>query len=483
MITKVDSRQSIGNVGVAQLDITPPIGIYHRMWGAAKHDQATGVHRPLMLTVLWIAHADEPSEKFVLITMDHCILDGAEIKAIRKLVSTSCNIEEKNIVVSLSHTHGSGWMSRSRSNLPGGDLIGPYLDGLIQKCASASINAINNSQSAFIAFGSTRCNLAAHRDYYDETSKQFVCGFNPEGLADDTVLVARIENVDGKCLATLVNYACHPTTLAWENTKISPDYIGSMREIIEKETLAPCLFLQGSSGDLGPKDGFVGDHKVADRNGRQLGFAVLSGLESLAPTSTCFTYSGPVVSGATLGIWNHQPLQKEELYSKKRWGFKEVTIQLPYRSDLPTLEETKAQLLHWQHEETKALSSGDQASARDFRALVEQMTRQITRLSSLPGTKTYEYTFQLLIWGDSLWVFLPGELYQMFQINLRNRFPSHAVIIATLSNEWQPGYLPEASSYGYGIYQEKIATVAPGCLEVLLETVTRELKHMMSSFN
>ena len=185
-----------------------------------------------------------------------------------------------------------------------------------KKSASASINAMNNSQPAFITFGSARCNLAAHRDYYDETSKQFVCGFNPEGLADDTVLLARIENADGKCLATLVNYACHPTTLAWENTKISPDYIGSMREIIEKETLAPCLFLQGASGDLGPKDGFVGDHKVADRNGRQLGYAVLSGLESLAPTSTRFTYAGPVVSGATLGIWNHQPLQKEARRNK-----------------------------------------------------------------------------------------------------------------------------------------------------------------------
>lgn len=91
--------------------------------GAAKHDQATGVHRPLMLTVLWIAHSNEPSEKFVLITMDHCILDGAEINAIRKLVSTSCNINEFNVVISLSHTHGSGWMSRSRSNLPGANSL------------------------------------------------------------------------------------------------------------------------------------------------------------------------------------------------------------------------------------------------------------------------------------------------------------------------------------------------------------------------
>jgi hypothetical protein len=57
------------------------------------------------------------------------------------------------------------------------------------------------------------------------------------------------------------------------------------------------------------------------------------------------------------------------------------------------------------------------------------------------------------------------------------------VIIATLSNEWQHGYLPEASNYGYGIYQEKIATVAPGCLEVLLETVTRELKDLIKTYS
>lgn len=479
MINKFDSLQGIGKVGIAQTDITPPVGIYHRMWGAAKHDQATGVHRPLMLTVLYAESSENASEKFILITMDHCILDGVEINAIRNLVAKSCNINQSGIVVSLSHTHGSGWMSRTRSGLPGGEFIGPYLDGLIRQCASAAISAMNKSQQAFITFGSTRCNLAAHRDFYDETSKQFVCGFNPYGFADDTVLLAKIENSGGKCLATLVNYACHPTTLAWENTKISPDYIGAMREIIEKETLAPCLFLQGASGDLGPKDGFVGDHKTADRNGMQLGFAVLSGLQELAPPGKCFTYAGPVVSGATLGIWNYQPLQKEELNSKKLWRAKEVTVLLPYRVDLPTLEETKAQLLHWQKEETDALTSDDKIKARDSRAMIEQMTRQITRLSSLSGTKTHPYTFLISIWGDSLWVFLPGELYQMFQINLRKRFSGHAVIVATLSNEWQPGYLPEASSYGHGIYQAKIATLAPGCLEILLEAVTRELKNLI----
>lgn len=37
--------------GIARADITPPVGMYHRMWGASKHERSTGVHRPLYATV------------------------------------------------------------------------------------------------------------------------------------------------------------------------------------------------------------------------------------------------------------------------------------------------------------------------------------------------------------------------------------------------------------------------------------------------
>src|SRR6202011_2606069 len=132
------------------------------------------------------------------------------------------------------------------------------------------------------------CKLAAHRDYWDADLKQYVCGYNPAGPADDTVVVARITAASGGTIATVVNYACHPTTLAWDNTSISPDYVGAMREVIEQATGSPCVFLQGASGDLGPREGFVGDWNVADRNGRQLGYAVLSALEALPSPGTRF---------------------------------------------------------------------------------------------------------------------------------------------------------------------------------------------------
>jgi hypothetical protein len=52
---RVEVSQSRCVAGVARGDITPPVGIYHRMWGTATHDRSTGVHQPLTATVLVLA--------------------------------------------------------------------------------------------------------------------------------------------------------------------------------------------------------------------------------------------------------------------------------------------------------------------------------------------------------------------------------------------------------------------------------------------
>jgi hypothetical protein len=473
---QVDTPQSRCQAGVARGDITPPVGIYHRMWGAAVHDKATGVHRPLLATLLYLRAATGGSEQAQLIAaLDHCIIDGADMMRIRDAVCQATGLELSQVHVALSHTHGSGWMSRTRAHFPGGELIGPYLDELAARIAHLAEQAQKSLQPATIIYGPGRCTLAVQRDYWDADSKQYVCGFNPTASADDTVLVARISGEHAQCLATIVNYACHPTTLAWDNTSISPDYVGAMREVVEQATGAPCLFLQGASGDLGPREGYVGDWAIADRNGRQLGHAALSALEALPPRGTRFVYAGPVVSGTTIGTWRHDPLDAESLRQQQHWRIRQREVELPYRHDLPDLEETKAAHRKWLADEEKARAAGDAAKARDCRALVEQTNRKIGRLSILPAGKVFPYHVTLWKLGDALWVLVPGELYQTFQITLRARFPAHPVIVATLTDDWQPGYLPAASSYGYGIYQETIAAVAAGSLETLIEVIAREI--------
>src|SRR5580704_7831253 len=55
-----------GWIGIARTDITPPIGVYARNWGAAKHDLAESIHRPLTLTALTLSTTvDGPVQVFV----------------------------------------------------------------------------------------------------------------------------------------------------------------------------------------------------------------------------------------------------------------------------------------------------------------------------------------------------------------------------------------------------------------------------------
>jgi hypothetical protein len=292
---------------------------------------------------------------------------------------------------------------------------------------------------------------------------------------DDTVVVSKVCDEAGSTLASVVNYACHPTTLAWDNTLISPDYIGAMRELVERETGAPCLFLQGASGEIGPKEGFVGDPAVADRNGRELGYAALSTLTSLPKPGTNFVYAGPVVSGATLGAWKHVPLSPEALAAKALWHRERWEEPLPYRPGRPTVTETESALTTLQSEESAARAAGDEIRAAELRALAERKSRLLHRLLELPQGDSYP--LQVVFWqiGDAVWLGVQGESYSLLQTELRRRFPDKVLIIASIAADWGASYLPPRDLYDSGIYQESIAVVAAGSLEQLIDSIASRL--------
>ncbi len=475
---QVTTPQSRCHFGLARCDVTPPVGIYHRMWGAATHDRATGVHRPLTATALVFRSREgplTPQTEQVLIAVDACLLWDREMGKLRKTVCGENELAAEQLVVTFSHTHAAGLMGLERVDLPGGELIPAYLDELARRVARLVAEARAAVRPATITYGVARCSLAAHRDFHDEVSGQYVCGFNPQGPADDTVLVARVTGEAGKALATVVNYACHPTTLAWQNTLLSPDYPGAMRTLVESATGVPCVFLQGASGDLGPREGFVGDPAVADRNGRQLGYAALAALEALPPPGTQFRYCGPVISGATLGAWEHASLPAEELRRQERWCCRRWTVDLAYRPELRSLADTEAERAHWQAAEEAARAAGDAAKVRDCRAMVERTTRWLTRLRALPPGKTFPLPVVLWRIGDALWLAVEAEHYQALQREVRRHFPGTPIVVATLANGSRPSYLPAADAYGKGIYQESIAVLAPGCLERLIEAIVQEI--------
>ncbi|TWW08932.1 hypothetical protein E3A20_19370, partial [Planctomyces bekefii] len=197
-MTSIQLPQFRCRAAAGRCDITPPVGIYHRMWGAALHDQATGVHRPLTASLLWLEPVDGPdSAARVILSLDHCILETSLQQDLAADVAAATGLDPACVLVTLTHTHGSGWMALSRSEFPGGHLIAPYLEDVRQKVRRLAVETAASRQPAAAVIGTGTCSLARHRNFFDPLRGHAVCGLNPQGFSDSTVLVARITADNG----------------------------------------------------------------------------------------------------------------------------------------------------------------------------------------------------------------------------------------------------------------------------------------------
>lgn len=454
-------------LGVARAGITPPPDAYHRNWGAALHDRAAGIHRPLLASVLVLAPRHDSESLSVLVALDLGWLRTREMEKLLAALRCGTGAGGENLIVTFSHTHAAVNLDRERAAEPGGEHIAPYLEALPQHILAAFEEARAGLAPAELVFGSGRCDLAMNRDCRDEERGIYVCGPNPGTEADDLVTVARATALeDGRPLCTLVNYACHATTLAWENQLISPDYVGAMREVVETETAAPCVFLQGAAGDLGPRHGFVGDTAVADANGRQLGFAALSALTALPPAGVELQYQGPVISGATLGVWRYGEAGGGDI---EVFRTRQLGLDLALR-DLPSAEELSRQLEEWRSREAEARRGSDEGAVRDCRAQVERVRRAMRRREELSAAGRAEYRVGLWQLGQAAVALVGGEPYSLLQRRVRARLPQTPVLVVELCNHSHSYILPE-DQYGKGLYQDDCATLAPGSLEQIADAV------------
>jgi hypothetical protein len=438
-------------IGVSRADITPPVGIRAHNWGASSLEVATGVHRPLTLTALSISDGTAAHPAY-LVSLDlGWWASAADELALRRRVIDALGVPTDNVLVHLVHTHAGPSIRSDEAGLAGGDHIAGYLRRLGSAIIDACVDATLASHPASVTWGYGHCDLAVVRDL--PCGGRDVVAWNPDRKADDTLLVGRVTADDGSPLATIVNYACHPTTLAWDNSLLSPDFVGAAREVIESHTAASCLFLQGASGDLSPRDGYTGDTDVADRNGRVLGHSAVACLDNLSAASSQLRFAGVVESGAPIGIWESvamEPTPGLRCNRRVHHLAAKPPIGLP-----PT---------------------GDGVSAGAARERGRRAAR--IRAGYVEGDIAMHpaWVWQL---GDAVVVAHPGEAYSAFQVALRARFPGRPVIVANLTNGPGSAYLPDAGAYDRDRYQVWQTVLASGALESFTQAVGDQIEDLV----
>jgi hypothetical protein len=444
--------------GVAVRDVTPPVGIYHTGWGAATHDRTEGVHRPLTATAAVFAPIQGDGRPLALVALDHGWFQNVDDeRALRANVLERTGLNDAELLINMSHTHATTNANSYITDRPGGEFVVEHLAHMAKQIGDAILDARGQLAPAWIAHGYGRCALAVNRDYWDAKAGRYACGYNPEGTPDDTMLVARVTDDEGRVRATMVNYSCHPTTLAWQNKLLSPDFVGATREIMETAFGAPALFLQGAQGETSPRDQYTGDTAVADRNGRILGHAAAAAIEALPPPASKFVYTGIVPSGATLGTWEYQPATADELRGSDVLEAKLLHIDMKLK-EAPSAEDLEPLYL-----------------AETNRREKELLLRRVLLQKALGRGPEQHMPFWVWRLGALGVVAVPDELYSRFQQQVREHMGGTPVMVLGVTNGTL-GYVPPQEFYDDGRYQVVQSPYAPGGLEKLTDRAKQEVE-------
>jgi neutral ceramidase len=234
--------------GFAKADVTPAAPM--PMWGyGARHDALSqGVRDPLFAKAVVVEAGDQ---KVALVGLDLGRSPDAEAMArIRAAVKEASGVT--CVMISGSHTHhGPVLELRDVEGQGKGkfDDAVAYVAELERKLIGVINEAAGQVQDARIGWGSAIVPMNRNRHKK----------FEPKPT-DSELSVIRFDNLEGKPIALLINFAAHPTMLPGEDLRFSAEWPGQMMYHVEEALGTNAGFLQGAAGDMScnPPEGVSG---------------------------------------------------------------------------------------------------------------------------------------------------------------------------------------------------------------------------------
>lgn len=238
------TSRAVFKAGVGRRDITPKEAL--PMWGyGARHDALSqGTLDPLFAAAVVIQAGDT---KLAIVGLDLGRAPAERsLQRVRDRLKTEAGIDFSFIAG--SHTHHGPVLELSDEVGKGkGRFDGAlrYYRQLEDAICEAVLEANRNLAPAKMGIGSAKL---------DGYNRNRHTKLQPKPTERDLV-VLRLDTLEGKPLAVLINFTAHPTMIPSSTLKFSADYVGAMKQTVEKELGAQAIFMQGASGDQSVNEG------------------------------------------------------------------------------------------------------------------------------------------------------------------------------------------------------------------------------------
>ena len=394
---------------VMAVEITPPIGVRLEGYGVRK-DPSIDVHDPLFATLLVLKSGNTG---VAIVTFDLIAVNLAFTTRVRTALSPVLGIPAESILVAATHTHAgpAGFLGRVPLLSPDED---PFLqENVLRRVVGAASWANHHLQPAQLGVGQGQVQgIGSNRN--DPVN----------GQADDQVTILRVDGADGKPLAVLMNYGCHPTVLGPNNLAISADYPGAARAALTKiYPHTAFLFVNGATGDVSTRFTRRGqDFDEVERVGRILAGEVLKQMQVITP------------------------LQDATLSSRVS------PLKLSLRP-LPSAETAENQLNQLSAELERMRSAN--APHGEIRKAVTRMEGaqvQLARAQSSGGETSVDTQVQVLRIGPLALLTLPGEPFASTVLKIKAQSPVHPTAIVSYGNDYR-GYFPDTAAIKAETYE------------------------------
>ena len=275
---------------------------------------------------------------------------------------------------------------------------------------------------------------------------------DPGGPIDPVLRVLLVDGDEGP-IASVLSFACHATVLSGENLMLSAEFPGVACGLLQQQTGAPTLYLQGACGNLNPV-WIKQDFASVERAGHVVGGAALSvvaELQALGP--------GQRAHNIRWDEFTEKPAQGRIVQPRLRAARREIALPLrDFLSDgeyASRVEELSAKVV--------SMSEGSD----DRRAVMAQLTRyQNERWAAAwarrqPGKTAQQTEMQALSLGDGLALLaLPGEFFVETADVIRNQCGVDDLLMACYANDYI-GYVIPPGAYDEGGYEAGITFCTP----------------------
>jgi len=454
--------------GVGRCDITPAPGTPQGGWGAQTHQRGLGADMPLYATALVVS---DTSQSVALIDADAIGFDRQWTDRILEAILKLTGLPRERIRFSCTHTHSGPNTFRLGTITEGLDMAVAYLEELPRRIAGAVWQAQQNLTPVRCAAGSGSCEINVNRRLRLPDGR-VVIGNNWDGPVDRTVRVVRLDGLNGDPVATLLHYACHPTIMAWQCKVATPDYPGAARHVVEEQTGSSCLFLQGATGNIGPREGFTGDLSVYRRLGRILGLEAAKVAATISTTPRDERIVEVIQSGAPIAIYAREPIEQQppllRVLSRQ--------IALPLASLRPVAElEAEAEAARRAFD--RLATSGSEQEIRSARSRATQAGMRAEIARAYEGKTHLGWQLQGIRIGSVALLSVPGEPFTEISQQIVSESPFPDTLFSGYSNGGF-GYLPVRSAFAEGGYEVEISPFSADAADIVVKEGVKMLRDL-----